>query len=469
MLNLIKNEFVKIFAKKSSYVMIIAILVFAFALQFLPKLVNNNYYYRYYGKEQLERDLSWYKETNSDHNNDYVISLIETALELEIYDLFYYDGSQSWQAAYLSNTYELYYYNAYSEESEADETTRQQAVNAIDACTKAIKSGDYKPYYETLKVYYADSNSELCNKMIGWLLEHDVVPENSDWRYMLVINNLGNAITVSNYETNKRELDDAYDNAKAKYEICMYRLNNNIQYSVTQLPHRELNENTYTAVKYIYDTPFWSSVDGSSGLLTIMCVIMIIIAGGIIAGEFGQGTIKFLLINPVSRARIFWAKYASVIILMILTSIFTFLSNVIATAFAGNAGITAPLLNYANESIHTGSVLSVVVTTYAFALVEFIVVITIAFMISALFRSTAVSIGISLFVMFIGSTATELFAVLKLDYGRYLVFANWDILGIKYGNGLFPHMTVTGAVITIIIYMVLFLFIARDAFVRKEV
>lgn len=44
-------------------------------------------------------------------------------------------------------------------------------------------------------------------------------------------------------------------------------------------------------------------------LVTLLALVMIVVAGGIIANEFSQGTIKFLLINPVRRGKILWSKY----------------------------------------------------------------------------------------------------------------------------------------------------------------
>ena len=39
-------------------------------------------------------------------------------------------------------------------------------------------------------------------------------------------------------------------------------------------------------------------------LVTLLALVMIVAAGGITANEFSQGTVKFLLINPVRRGKI---------------------------------------------------------------------------------------------------------------------------------------------------------------------
>ena len=45
-------------------------------------------------------------------------------------------------------------------------------------------------------------------------------------------------------------------------------------------------------------------------------IFVMVIAAGIIANEYSNGTIKFLLINPVKRAKIFWSKYITCITLL---------------------------------------------------------------------------------------------------------------------------------------------------------
>ena len=53
---------------------------------------------------------------------------------------------------------------------------------------------------------------------------------------------------------------------------------------------------------------FLGMLDSTTGNLNLIGVLLVVLAGGIIAGEFGSGTVKLLLITPHKRQKIFWAK-----------------------------------------------------------------------------------------------------------------------------------------------------------------
>src|SRR5699024_3977807 len=58
------------------------------------------------------------------------------------------------------------------------------------------------------------------------------------------------------------------------------------------------------------------------GTLSIISLFTIIIAAGVVAHEFRWGTIKLLLIRPISRSAILLSKYISVLLFALFTLIF---------------------------------------------------------------------------------------------------------------------------------------------------
>ena len=74
-----------------------------------------------------------------------------------------------------------------------------------------------------------------------------------------------------------------------------------------------------------------------------MGLLIIIIAGSIVASEFSNGTIKFLLINPRSRGKILTSKYITVItaglVMIVLCFIVSLLTAGLMFGF-GEAGAT---------------------------------------------------------------------------------------------------------------------------------
>ncbi len=56
---------------------------------------------------------------------------------------------------------------------------------------------------------------------------------------------------------------------------------------------------------------FWGFVKEAVGITSIITMFTIIIGAGIVANEFSWGTIKLLLIRPVSRGKVLLSKYIS--------------------------------------------------------------------------------------------------------------------------------------------------------------
>ena len=68
-----------------------------------------------------------------------------------------------------------------------------------------------------------------------------------------------------------------------------------------------------------------------------------------------------------------------------------------------------------------------------------------------------------------GSMLVQILAMFGCDWGRYVLFANTDLIGIAQGKGVFANQNLTSSVVILAVYMVLFLFIAYDGFTRREV
>ncbi len=57
------------------------------------------------------------------------------------------------------------------------------------------------------------------------------------------------------------------------------------------------------------DNTLWGGTLSAAGLIIMVTLFTVIIAGDMVAGEFTWGTIKLLLIRPASRAKILLSKY----------------------------------------------------------------------------------------------------------------------------------------------------------------
>lgn len=254
----------------------------------------------------------------------------------------------------------------------------------------------------------------------------------------------------------------SYDKAKALRDISWYRIENKMEHCVL--------DSTDASTDYTFHSNAWSAYYGSAGLVSFLGILMAIIAGSIVASEFSEGTIKFLLINPTKRQRIFWSKWIAVMIFVVIGTLGLLLcSGLSMMIFFGTDGLSAQYIHLEEGKLIFTNAFSLVLQEYFRYFVEAVVLTIVAFSISSIFRNAGVAIGISIGVFTMGNTVTTVLAMLKQDWGRYLIFANMDPLGIAKGRSVFPHHSVELCWIVLAVHVVLFLWTARDAFVRREV
>lgn len=247
--------------------------------------------------------------------------------------------------------------------------------------------------------------------------------------------------------------------AKQAYELVKYQVDNNITAALVQNSTTVDSNNEF--LKAFYRTP---------SVMSLISILMIIIAAGMIAREFSDGTIKFLLINPVSRAKIFWSKYLTCIIMSIASSVVFFVFMLIVSAiFNGADGIGGSYVYYANDTVQSYSALLYVAKRCGYTAIGILASFTLSFAISSLLRSSSLAIGLSLGVEMAGSTISAMLLVFGQDWGRYLIFSNTDLESIASGSSLYANQTVPFALGVIGVHMIVFLLAGYDAFTRREV
>ncbi|UUZ80964.1 ATP-binding cassette domain-containing protein [Paenibacillus sp. P26] len=115
----------------------------------------------------------------------------------------------------------------------------------------------------------------------------------------------------------------------------------------------------------------------ASNLTGLAFIFSVIVAGDSVVAEYTWGTIKLLLIRPVSRGKILLAKYISVLLfLLVLLLVLIILSYLAGLLLFGVSGTVSP-----------DSSLPAILQKYGLTAVELVMTVTLAFMISAVFRS----------------------------------------------------------------------------------
>ncbi|WP_017184860.1 ABC transporter permease [Alkalibacillus haloalkaliphilus] len=212
----------------------------------------------------------------------------------------------------------------------------------------------------------------------------------------------------------------------------------------------------------------WAFVEENVFLLSLVSLFTIIVAAGIIANEFKWGTIKLLLIRPLTRTQILLTKYISVLLFALWTLLFVWVSSlIVGMIFFGFEGFTATTVVNRPDGVQEVSLFSEVMRTYGFRLVNLVMMATFAFMISAIFRQSSLAIGLAIFLMFTGNTIVEFFA--NRDWAKYILFANTNLQQFSTGNIMFEGMTLGFSITMLIVYFVLFLTLAWTFFTKRDV
>lgn len=213
----------------------------------------------------------------------------------------------------------------------------------------------------------------------------------------------------------------------------------------------------------------WGNVLSGANLLMIVTIFTVIVAADSVAGEFSAGTIKLLLIRPVSRSKILLSKYLSTLMFSLLLLVILFVTAFyVSGAMVGFHDLGIPHL-YAGQDgiVHETDMVSHVFRTYAYQCVELIIIVTLAFMISTVFRSSSLAIGCSVGIMFIGSTVANFLT--SYSWAKYYLFLNTDLTVYLNGTPRIPGMTLWFSIAVLLVYYVIFMAASWLVFNRRDV
>ena len=435
---LVKNEYIKTLKKISTLIMLISIIVLALGLGGLVYLENLDFGIASVGLEE---------QTDFNDQIDWLNKTKEEGYESEIKFYEYLNEKKvkpdSMQADLAISAYDI-----------LPETTLYSAID------KLIDDNDWRAFCHIMK----DNTKGAVQWEYAYRLDNDI-PFGEVWQDDEIF-------TVSNAKISLEEMDKNNSGTSQQRAECeqdellgLYRLENNISFDASQA------QPSYSdlADELVADNNFWSVMFQSTSLISLIGLLVIIIAGSCVANEFAQGTIKFLLINPVKRWKILMSKYFMVITFGYLMLALLYVVMIpVAGLFTGFKELGAPYLYVSNGTVHEISPFLEVAKMYLLDSVNIVVMATMAFALSSLFKSAALAIGTGVACMFAGSSLVSILAMLNQDWARYLIFANTNLGSIYNGESYFPNHTVTFAAIVIIVHMIIFLLTAWDGFTKRE-
>jgi ABC-2 type transport system permease protein len=296
----------------------------------------------------------------------------------------------------------------------------------------------------------------------------------STWAMYVIVAALiiGGAFLTNSFEDLDKYENDNWrevlqeENAALEKEIAEYESDDFIQ----QMNTSEIEKNNYHLKNDIQpEYGAWQYVLENKELLSIVSLLTIIVAAGIVANEFRWGTIKLLLIRPITRTKILASKYVSVLIFALFTLLFVLIFSLIVGAiFFGLEGINPSIVVEQGAGYADVSAISQILSGYGYGMVNLIMMTTFAFMISTVFRNSSLAIGTAIFLMMAGNTIVTIF--MEKSWAKYILFANTDLS--QYANGGEPWVEGTSlgfSIIVLIVYFIIFQLLSWFFFNKRDI
>ncbi|SER79451.1 ABC transporter permease [Psychrobacillus sp. OK032] len=203
----------------------------------------------------------------------------------------------------------------------------------------------------------------------------------------------------------------------------------------------------------------------SYGMSSIITLLTVIVAAGIVASEFSQGTIKMLLARPVRRWKILTSKFLTVIAFALFLTVISYVvSLIMGMIFYEASG--GSLLEIVNGQVTEVSYWLKSIWLNVLALGDVIIIASFAFAIGTVFRSSSLAIGIAIFLMFTG--AQFAFFLRNYEIVKYILFSH-TFTQIETGGSFIEGMSTPFSVFVLVGYFVFFLAISYWTFTKRDV
>jgi ABC-2 type transport system permease protein len=231
-----------------------------------------------------------------------------------------------------------------------------------------------------------------------------------------------------------------------------------------QFLDQDINPNAKTNWHFMNDV-----VVGVSSLVTLFVVV---VGSANVAAEFSDGTIKQLLIRPHQRWRILLSKYIAVIIYALLLVLTLILSGfLIGLILFGSGDFNMKMFEITLE----GRKVAIVGTQFLLKMLYFIpsllIIMTIAFMLSTLFKSQALAVGIGIFVLFFSSTVGGIILMLadKYTWVKLLIFPHLDLTVYALQDRILENITLPISLSILAVYYAIFMMLTFFFFQKRDI
>lgn len=265
--------------------------------------------------------------------------------------------------------------------------------------------------------------------------------------------------------------------------------NNNLSYDtyvkITKEKNKEIDNNilkSYYAIRnnYEYSNNAKTTLNTIiTNNITVISIIIVVISGGIVANEFQKGTIRLLVIRPSKRWKILLSKFLATISLTIIFAVITYIMSFITCGISfGFKELFTNNLSVIGTQVVKTSYIASTISALFIQLIPVIFIALGAFFLSTITNSTALSVGLSIFVLMGSSLAMMVLLMLKfpfidltflpyLDFNQFIpinkitLLNNYTMYQIYY--------TLPKALLVLGIWSIILYTISNIIFIKKDI
>ncbi|WP_110929866.1 ABC transporter permease subunit [Paenibacillus bouchesdurhonensis] len=238
----------------------------------------------------------------------------------------------------------------------------------------------------------------------------------------------------------------------------------NIQKMINLYEYRLAND-----IPPLYNDTAFGFVQSTAGYTGIITLFIILLASSSVSQEYQWGTIKYLLMNPVSRWKFLLAKFFSIILVTLLFYITLIcMSSIIGlVAFRLNDTSTR-YVYFFKDSIRNVSIWLHFLQYFGAKLVGTIMIAAFAFMLSTIFKKNTLALTLSILIQFTGTITGSILSFLDKSIAKYLFFTNTNLY--QYVEGIPPSgMSFSFSVFILSAYLIVFGFVSVIIFSKRDI
>lgn len=486
---LIHNEFVKLFARPTTYIMLILIPVITFGLGAVMKLaLAQNASYAPSPEDQMQwriEDLTAQIAEGTETGGDDLYIFQDQAASpaytpQQELDILQYARTNnidptSWKMAALYDSLTPAAWEAAAEPGSADADKYDRLEQSL---YNAIRSDDYMQYLtawrdalneapemldaDTLAQEKEELQLRIDNRLEPYYMGFFSYGEEEPWTETM----------LSQISSGRSQLQSGMGENGALAEAEKENLEKDIAIAIHRLE---------TGNAPLSQASMYGFLSQASMLVSMISLFIIIIGATMMASEYSSGTIKLLLISPHKRWKLFAAKMVSLFLMGLAMLVLLFGSALLTGGILFGFEGAGPYLGYSGGQVTETPYALMAAFRYLLACPEVLVMTSLAVMLAVIMRRSAVAIGVGTALLFGGSMISMILMMLPYDFKRFILFLNTDLSMYfpQLSTGQFMNtgmetlpasgMTVQFSLAVLAVYFICFTYIALDSFNRRDI